>query len=63
MTAWDEMSRVEFDPAGLTKKQRDVVATAPGTLFPRLLPDPAPKPAKPAPPQLDGQADLFGEEA
>lgn len=63
MTAWSEMRPVAFDAAGLNKKQRAVVATATHTLFPDLLPQPKTKPAPAPEPQIDGQADLFGDEA
>ncbi len=64
MTAWSEMDPVAFgDLNGLTRKQRQVAQTAKDTLFPTLLPAAAPKPARQPEPQIDGQADLFGEEA
>lgn len=64
MTAWSDMSAVEFDPTLVRgKKARRVVETAPETLFPRLLPEPDPVPARLAE-QLPGQdeIDLFGGE-
>jgi hypothetical protein len=60
MTSWSQMRPQEFDPAGLTKKQRDIVATSRDTLFPDLIPAPAPRPVPEPEPQIDGQLDIFG---
>jgi hypothetical protein len=44
MTAWSEMQEVQFNAAlAPTRAARRVVETAPGTLFPSLLPQPKPK--------------------
>ena len=46
MTAWSEMSPMEFDARlAPTSKARKFVETAPGTMFPRLLPPPKLSPA------------------
>lgn len=60
MTTWTEMTPAEFD-AHLTagRKARQVIATAPGTLFPRLMPEPSPrKPAAGRDP-MPGEVPLF----
>ena len=58
--SWLEMAAVEFDTdLAPTAKARRFVRSAPDTLFPRLLPETAPKPQRAAE-QLEGQGDLFG---
>jgi hypothetical protein len=43
LTNWTEMSRVEFDQTAVQgRKAREFVASAPQTLFPRLMPEAAP---------------------
>jgi hypothetical protein len=62
MTAWGEMSPIEFDQtAAPGRKARQFVAEAPGTLFPRLLPEPKASTA-PQTAQLPGQESLFDQE-
>jgi len=61
MTSWTDMRPVHFDKTLVKGKARDFVATAGSTMFPDLLPEPERKTA-PAPAQLAGQADLFGED-
>jgi hypothetical protein len=47
MTNWSEMRPAEFDRSGLSKRERQVVTSAAGTLFPELMPEA--KHATPAP--------------
>ncbi len=57
-------NRVAFgDLRGLTSKERRVARSARDTLFPTYLPVAPDVPAPEPEPQIDGQADLFGEEA
>ena len=60
---WSQMREVEFD-VGLTRdrRARAFIASAPTTLFPRLLPDAKHEASDPEP-QLDGQGSLFGDES
>lgn len=58
--SWLEMIPAEFDKTGISGRQRKLIAEAPGTLFPRLLPEPDRKPAAAAE-QLPGQGSLFGD--
>jgi hypothetical protein len=57
--SWLDMVPAEFDGRGVTRAERRIIAEAPDTLFPRLLPAPAPVAAV-QPAQLPGQDDLFG---
>ncbi len=51
MTSWTEMTPAEFDKTlARDRKARAVIASAPQTLFPRLMPEP---PRKLAQPQAD----------
>jgi hypothetical protein len=62
MTTWTEMSAIEFDATlAPTSKARKFTATAPDTLFPRLLPE-AKRTTTELPDELPGQAPLFGPE-
>jgi hypothetical protein len=61
MTAWTQMSPIEFDATlAPTTKARKFAATASETLFPRLLPE-AERKTTTEPEQLPGQESLFGE--
>jgi hypothetical protein len=61
MTDWLSMAPVEFDQAlAPTRQARKFVETAPETMFPRLLPEPARK-ATPAPDPM-GTPDMFATE-
>jgi len=57
---WADMSVVQFDEARVPRGQRRIARTAPGTLFPDLLPDPLPPKPADLPPECDGQGDLLG---
>jgi hypothetical protein len=59
--SWLEMIPAEFDKTGITSKQRKLIAEAPGTLFPRLLPAAERKAAAAPAGQIDGQDSLFGD--
>jgi hypothetical protein len=62
MTDWTQMQPGEFDRSALAgRAEREFVAAAPSTLFPRLLPESRRKSAPPAA-QMAGQDSLFGEE-
>lgn len=58
--SWLDMIAAEFDATGVSRKERKLIAEAPGTLFPRLLPT-AERKTSAAAKQIDGQADLFGQ--
>lgn len=60
MTSWAEMNPIEFDAARApTAKARKFAASAPETLFPRLMPEPKSKSAPTLPDELPGQEPLF----
>ena len=61
MTLWTEMSAAEFDAAIVReRKAREVIRTAADTLFPRLMPEPAPRKPKTAVPEpMPGEVPLF----
>jgi hypothetical protein len=58
---WLDMIPAEFDKTGISSKERKLIAEAPGTLFPRLLPDTGRKNAGQPDEQLPGQDALFGD--
>ena len=62
MTTWTEMTAIEFDASRLpSRKARAFAASAPDTMFPRLMPPVKAASTTPAP-QLPGQDPLFSEE-
>jgi hypothetical protein len=58
--SWLDLTPAEFDATGVSRHERKLIAEAPGTLFPRLLPVAERKPAAAAE-QLPGQDALFGD--
>lgn len=58
--SWLDLTPAEFDATGITRHERKLIAEAPGTLFPRLLPAADRKASAPAG-QLPGQESLFGD--
>lgn len=58
--SWADMHPAEFDGSKATRKQRQFIAEASDTLFPRLMPEHQRRAAKAERQELPGQDDLFG---
>ena len=60
MTSWTEMTPAEFDASlAKSKRERQFIATAGDTMFPRLMPESAPKRSASQPGPMPGEVPLF----